>query len=128
MLIVGIVAVVIWACFYGYSKMRLRKIPDEFLQHSPQDKPKDIKRYVAHLRFVKVTRFMFEKVPYIIMGIILVIVSGPFGVLVILLAVWFKSSLKDTNYRGYRSYANAKKEYIRQLDEWVVIANQTILK
>ncbi len=119
---------IVWAMFHSYSEHRLRKIPREFAAHSPVEKAKDIRSYKRNLWFIKFTRFMFEKVPYIAMAIIIIIVSGPFGVVIVIAALWFKRSLMDTNYRGYRTQKKAKQQHLKALDEWVVIANQTILK
>ncbi len=79
-------------------------------------------------RFLKFSKFMLEKLPYIAMAIIIIIVSGPFGVFIVLGILWFKSSLKDTNYRGYRTHKNAEKRHNKELDDWLIVANQTILK
>jgi hypothetical protein len=128
MVIAGIVALALWVCFQQYSESKLRKIHREFFTHGAAQKAKDIQSYRKHLLFVKLTRFAFEKLPYIAMAVIVIIVSGPFGVLVVLLALRFKRSLFDTNYKGYRTHKNAQKQHMKQLDEWLVIANQTILK
>lgn len=126
MLIAGIVALVVWAAFRAYSEERLKKIPIEFKMHDQTQKKNDIKSYKRHLRFLKFSKFMLDKLPYIAMAIIIIIVSGPFGVFIVLGVLWFKSSLRDTNYRGYRTQKNAQKRYAKELDEWLIIANQAI--
>jgi hypothetical protein len=128
MLVAGIVALVVWAAFRSHSESRLRKITSEFFAHDAAQKAKDVQSYKKHLRFIKFTKFMFEKLPYIAMAVIIIIVSGPFGVVVVLFALWFKRSMVDTNYKGYRTHKNAQKQNMKQLDDWLVIANQTILK
>jgi len=128
MLIAGIVALIVWAAFCAYSVHRLQKIPREFTAHNPTERTRDIHSYRRRLRFIKFTRFMFEKLPYIALAVIIIIASGPFGVLVVLAALWFKRSLMDTNYRGYRTHKRAKQQHLQALDDWLIIANQTILK
>lgn len=128
MVIAGLVVLMVWIVLRSYSGGKLRKIPDEFKTHNQLQRTNDIKSYTRHLRFIKFSGFMLEKLPYIAMAIIIIIVSGPFGVVIVLFALWFKSSMKDTNYKGYRSRVNAKKRYAKKLDEWLIIANQTMLK
>lgn len=128
MVVAGIVVLIIWAVFRSYSEHRLRKIPSEFNAHSLTEKTKDIRSYKRHLGFIKFTKFMFEKAPYIAMAVIVIIVSGPFGVVIVLLALWFKRSLMDTNYRGYRTQKKAKQQHMKALDDWLVVANQTVMK
>lgn len=128
MIVAGIIALIVWAAFRSYSESRLQKIPREFAAHNNAEKAKNIRSYQRHLRFVKFSRFMFEKAPYIAMAVIVIIVSGPFGVAIVLFALWFKHSLFDTNYKGYRTQKKAKQQHMQALDEWLVIANQTILK
>lgn len=124
--VIGLVILFVVLGFQSHSESRLKKIPQEFWEHNNQQRKQDLKSYQSHLTYVKFSKFLLEKAPWIAMAIILIVLFNVLGLIIVLGALLFKKSLKDTNYRGYNKY-HTGKEQIRAFDEWVVVANQVIL-
>lgn len=127
-IIILIIVVIIWKSLEINSENELVKIKNKFYEHSIYKQKEDVDSYKRHVSFLKFSKFMLGKFPWILAAIVLIIATGMAGFIFVLFALWFKSSLKDTNYKGYNKYKKASNQHTQELDEWVVIANQTILK
>lgn len=127
MLAIAIIAGVIWLILYVYSDFQIEHVPTKFNKYSVAKRQSSLKKYKFALSFIKLTSWI-EKLLKVAVIVILVFVAPPVGFFAALAILWFRSSLKKTNYRGYATLQKRNKRQMRELDEWIIIANQTILK
>jgi len=127
MIVVAIVAVVAWAILYGYSNHQLTYVRKQFNRYDVAKKQKALGRYKFALGFMKFTNFV-EWLLKAALIVIIACIAPPVGFFVALGILWFRSSLKKTNYQGYNTMRKRKERRMRELDDWIIIANQTILK
>lgn len=126
LIVIGIIILLLMLILQERSKSHLTKISKEFYTHDHEQRKRDLASFKSHLVYLKFSKFLLEKVPWIAISIIIIIVANVFGLLIILGALLFKRSLKDTNYRGYNNYQGDKKQ-MNAFDQWLVVANQTVL-
>lgn len=111
----------------AYSQYQIENIPRKFHKYNREKKMKALKKFKFSVAMIKTGRAI-EATLKIALVVIIACVAFPVGFFVALGILLFRSSMKDTNYKGYASYKKRDAEYIRYLDDWIVVANQTIFK
>jgi hypothetical protein len=119
----GIVFIVIivlaWSGLFHRSKAVLQRIQKTFTKIPRQKQKKATLKYRRNLWFVKFTKIVAPKLAWIFGSFILGIVSGS-GIVPFIILIGFWLVYPD-------KYKRPVDPQLRKLDEWIIIANQTIL-
>ncbi|MGB3945977.1 MAG: hypothetical protein WBK76_04025 [Candidatus Saccharimonadales bacterium] len=114
-----IILLLLWAGLYGRSMNVVEQVPKTFASRSKAAQNKAVKSYKRNILFIKFTKSAVPKIAWIAGSMVLGIVSGsgpvPFVLLVIFWLIYGDKLKKPVDSK------------LRKLDEWVIIANQTIL-
>jgi hypothetical protein len=114
-----LVIVFTWAGLFHRSAAVLRRIPKAFAVATRPEQKRAMRKYKRNLWFIKFTKIVAPKLAWILGSFILGIMSGsgivPFGLLIVFWLVYHDKLKKPADPK------------LRKLDEWIVVANQTIL-
>jgi len=122
---IAVIIFIIWFVSFAYAKIRIEHIPRAFKKvHSKEKRRKLIAAYSRALFVIKLTKLIETLLK---VALIVVPLFVPGGVILSVIILIGYLSIKRSNFRGYNGYKERERRYMTGLDNWIVVANQTIL-